>query len=197
MCRLLESIKVENGTIHHLIYHEQRIRRAQQGLFGEVTIQRVADQITIPEYAQQGLYKCRIVYRRAIEQVEFIPYYQRAVRTLRRVHCDTIDYPHKYEDRRLLIELFAQRGDCDDILIIKNGLVTDTSYANIIFFDGQRWVTPAHPLLRGIQRQYLLDQGVISTEAIGEKDLPSFQQFRLINALLSFNHPAQAIANIL
>lgn len=35
--------------------------------------------------------------------------------------------------------LAAQKGDCDEIIIIKNGLVTDTSFTNIaIYKDGKR-----------------------------------------------------------
>ena len=194
--RLLESIKVENGQWHHLPYHEQRIRRAQQALFGKVTITHLADRLTIPKHGQQGLYKCRIVYQEAIEEVAFIPYQPKTIRTLRRVHCDDITYDHKYENRRLLNELFDQRGDCDDVLIIKGGLVTDTSYANVVFFDGQRWVTPAHPLLRGTQRQYLLDRGFIEEATVREQDLRHFRQFQTINAFHPLNRPPQVISHI-
>lgn len=186
MPHLLESIKLENGQWHHLPYHEQRLQRAQLELFGEVTIQDLARQINIPEDARQGVYKCRVVYGREIEQVEFLPYQPRPVRTLRRVHCDAIDYSHKYADRSLLNDLFAKRNGCDDVLIIKNGLVTDTSYANIVFYDGQRWVTPTHPLLRGTQRQSLLDVGLIQAAVIRESHLAHFQKFQIINAFHAF-----------
>ena len=197
MLHLLESIKLENGHWHQLPYHEQRLQRAQLELFGEVTIRGLARQIAVPDHARRGVYKCRLRYGRRIEQVEFVPYEPRTIRTLRRVHCDTIDYSHKYADRSELNELFARRKGCDDVLIIKNGLVTDTSYANVIFYDGQRWVTPATPLLRGTQRQYLLDRRIISEQLIREQDLHAFQQFRPINALLGTEHPAQALANVL
>ncbi len=171
MPHLLESIKLENGQWHRLPYHEQRLQQAQLKLFGKVTIRDLAHQISIPDDAQQGVHKCRVVYGEVIERVEFVPYQRRPVGTLRRVHCDTIDYSHKYADRSLLNELYAQRDGCDDVLIIKNGLVTDTSYANLVFYDGQRWVTPAHPLLRGTQRQYLLETGLIHEEEIRENHL--------------------------
>ena len=193
---LLESIKVHHGQWHNLSYHEERIHRAQQALFGKITFACLADQLILPKPAQQGLYKCRIVYSQAIEQIEFLPYHQRPVRTLRRVHCDTIDYSHKYADRSVLDELFAQRGHCDDVLIIKNGLVTDTSYANVVFYDGQQWVTPAQPLLRGTQRQYLLDAGLIREAVIKENDLARFLQFQIVNAFHAFpavSYPASGI----
>ena len=179
---LLESIRVENGYFHRLPYHEQRIRRAQQDLFGEATISQLANHLSVPSFAQQGLFKCRVIYRQAIEQIEFVPYQSKTIRTLRRVRCDTIDYAHKYEDRRRLNELFDQRGSCDDVLIIKQGQVTDTSYANVIFYDGHRWVTPAQPLLRGTQRQYLLDRGLLAETIVREADLPKLQSFQIINA---------------
>ena len=193
---LLESIKLENGTFHHLPYHEQRMHRAQQALFGKATVTHLADHLVVPAYARKGVYKCRIVYQEAIEQVEFIAYRPKTIRTLRRVYCDDIDYRHKYEDRHVLNELFDRRGDCDDILIIKNGLVTDTSYANIIFYDGRQWLTPAQPLLQGTQREYLLDQGAIIEAMIRAQNIPSFRQFQLINALLGADHPGQPTAHI-
>ncbi|MGB3781282.1 MAG: aminotransferase class IV [Tunicatimonas sp.] len=194
---LLESIKLENGHWHQLPYHEQRLQRAQLDLFGEVTIQDLARQITVPDDARLGVYKCRVLYSQQIERVEFLPYQQRPVRTLRRVHCDSIDYSHKYADRSLLNQLFAQRGDCDDVLIVKNGLVTDTSYANIVFFDGQAWVTPAQPLLRGTQRQYLLDAGRIREDIIEERILKRFQKFQIINAFHAFPGFSYAISGLL
>ena len=192
MCRLLESIKVQEGRCYNLSYHERRMHRAQQELLGRITIARLSDQIVVPAFAKQGTYKCRVLYRETIEQVEFIPYQYRTIRTLKRVYCDTIEYNHKYEDRRELNRLFAQRGDCDDVLIIKNGLVTDTSYANVIFYDGQRWVTPAHPLLRGTQRQYLLDRGIVKEAPLREKDLDNFQQVQIINAF----HKAEPFSDV-
>ena len=194
---LLESIKVHHGQWHNLPYHEQRIHRAQQTLFGQVTIAQLADHLNLPQQAQQGLYKCRIVYGQAIEQIEFLPYHQRPVRTLRRVHCDTIDYAHKYADRSLLNELFAQRGHCDDVLIIKNGLVTDTSYANVVLFDGKNWITPAQPLLHGTQRQHLLDRGLIREADVEEDDLPKFQKFQVINAFHAFPGFSYAISGLI
>ena len=197
MCRLLESIRVENGVCYHLPYHEQRMHRAQRELFGEATITRLSDHIVVPSFAQHGVFKCRIIYRQAIERIEFVPYRYKSIRTLRCIDGDYVDYDHKYEDRRLLNELFAQRGDCDDVLIVKDGRVTDTSYANVIFYDGQRWLTPNQPLLRGTQRQYLLDQGLISERLIRERDLRDFKSFQVINAFRGWSYQILPISYII
>ena len=66
---------------------------------------------------------------------------------------DDICYPYKYTDRDNINRLIELRGDCDDILIIKNGMVTDSSYANVVFRDlNGNWVTPSTFLLPGTIR---------------------------------------------
>ena len=63
--------------------------------------------------------------------------------------------------QKKLNSLFQIRQDKDDILIVKNGLLTDTSIANIALYDGNDWYTPLHPLLKGTKRAELLDKGVL------------------------------------
>lgn len=72
------------------------------------------------------------------------------------------------------------------MLIVKNGLVTDTSFCNVLFFNGKHWLTPEQPLLRGTRRAALLDQEQIRTAVIGVEDLHYFTKVRLINAMIRF-----------
>lgn len=81
----------------------------------------------------------------------------------------------------------TQKSECDDILIIKNGVVSDTSFANIIFFDGQRWVTPKIPLLEGTCRARLIANNTIISQEITLNDLKLFSKFMIINAMLDFD----------
>ena len=55
---------------------------------------------------------------------------------------DDIDYRYKQADRRVLDEAFALRDTADDVLIVRHGLLTDTSIANIALWDGCEWHTP-------------------------------------------------------
>ena len=82
--------------------------------------------------------------------------------------------------------MFAQRENCDDIIIVKNGLVTDSFAANLLFFNGKDWVTPTTPLLKGTKRQLLLDRGIIIEKEIMEEDVFGFQKVGLINAMIDF-----------
>lgn len=44
-------------------------------------------------------------------------------------------------DRTQLDELFSKRENCDEVIILKNGIVTDTSIANIAIFYENTWIT--------------------------------------------------------
>ena len=132
------------------------------------------------------LYRCRIIYDSVSISIEYIPYQKRKIRKLQPVQADGLDYALKYADRSALDALLLQKGDADDILIVKNGLVTDTSIANIAFFDGQRWMTPRHPLLQGTTRARLLDEQKIFEREIHLDDLDEFSHFALLNAMIGF-----------
>ncbi len=56
-------------------------------------------------------------------------------------------------------------------LCVKNGLVTDCTIGNLVFFDGTGWVTPDQPLLKGTKRQALLDRKLVRKKRSGEGTL--------------------------
>lgn len=180
---LLETIRCENGRPSHLTYHQQRIDRSLKQLGYSLHID-LASLIKVPDDA---LYRCRIVYDETSIDITFIPYQKRVIRTLQLVQADDLDYALKYADRRDLDRLFAQKSDADDILIVKNGLITDTSIANIAFFDGTKWLTPANPLLKGTTRARLLDEKKIFESDISISDLEKFTGFALMNAMIGFD----------
>nr|NQU89939.1 aminotransferase class IV [Bacteroidota bacterium] len=184
---MLETIKVENGRLINLPLHQERMNRSRRDLFGfddEVGLQ---GNIHIPANVSNGIFKCRVTYREKIEMVGFEPYRIKTIESLKIVHADQIDYSYKYNDRSIFEELMKQKGDADDVLIIKDGKVTDTSFCNIIFWDGTNWITPGRPLLRGTQRENLLRKRLIGEEDIRLIDLSKFQKFILINAMLDFD----------
>lgn len=183
MCRLLETIKLKEGRLYNLDFHNQRLNSARKSLFGNVEYLDLRELIQAPEEKKNGLYRCRILYGLNIEKVEFLPHQFRPVTSLQLVEDHTIDYRFKYADRSHLSRLFALRGDCDDILIIQNGYITDSYTANAIFYDGRRWWTPHTPLLAGTQRARLLSEQRIRERPITPADLPHFQKIGLINAL--------------
>ncbi|MHB8232187.1 MAG: aminotransferase class IV [bacterium] len=146
----------------------------------------------VKEY-RQGIYKCRAVYSSNIFNIEITPYFKRKIEKLKIVNLDAcpflppgklFDYSFKYEDRTSIDSLLKGLGDASDILIVKHGLITDTSFSNVILFDGKKWITPDAFLLNGIKRRYLLDCGIITEERVSVNDLKNFQKISLINAML-------------
>lgn len=187
MSRLIETIRVSGGKLQNLDYHLRRIRQsAPKWDFNELFFPQPS----------HGIHKIRIVYDQEAASITIEPYTIRQVRTLKLVTDNNVVYDQKFEDRKALEKLFAQRGDCDDILIIKNGAITDASFANIIFRGGDHWVTPASYLLNGTMRQYLLDTRQISEQRITPGDLAQFSHFKLINAMLRDEAPESEVSNI-
>ena len=84
-----------------------------------------------------------------------------------------------------------------DILIVKNGLITDTSYSNIILYNGKEWFTPKSFILNGVKRQYLLNTGKVKEIKITLENLKNFEKISLINAMLEPQDIEIGIENIL
>ncbi|VAW18728.1 Aminodeoxychorismate lyase [hydrothermal vent metagenome] len=183
MSPLLETIKLEDGKLFNLEYHNRRLNKARRDYFGlkeEIALEGI---ITITEEYKTGLYRCRVIYSPEIERVEFVRHQYREVKSLMLVEGNSVDYRFKYTDRKQLLKLFGRRGGCDDILIVQNGCITDSSTANIIFFDGAKWWTPDTPLLPGTQRERLLEEGEIFECRITPGDLNKYINAGLINAM--------------
>ncbi len=195
---LLETIRCLDGDLENLSYHEARVYRARRELFGATDRWQLDELIQLPENLTPGqVYRCRVTYgAERIESVEFIPYQIRPVRSLELVNADALDYAHKYADRSAL-NAFVERSTADDVLFVKNGLLTDTSYANVALFDGSFWYTPHQPLLAGTRRAALLAAGVLIPERLAVEDLEYFQKIRLLNAMLRWEEgPEVAVGDV-
>ena len=186
MSLLFETIRLEDGAFMNLEFHNRRLNNSREFHFSTKDQLYLENLLIAPSNCRTGMYKCKVSYSSSINEIEIIPYQKRIIKSLRLVKDNTISYDHKYSDRSHLLELLAKRGDCDDILIVKNGYITDTSFSNIVFFDGDKWVTPARPLLRGTMRESLLKTNYIEETDILVNDLKKFTVARLINAMLPF-----------
>ncbi len=186
MSLLLESLKLKNGVVQNLEYHQARLNRAMNELFPDAETIDLVKAIIVPENFISGVFKVRVLYGSSIENIEIEPYASRTIQSLKVVCHESVDYHLKYTDRQILQQLFTQRENCDDIIIIKNSLATDSFAANLLFFDGETWFTPTTPLLKGTKRQLLLDQGISSEKEIRDEDISVFQKVGLINAMIDF-----------
>jgi len=183
MCRLFETIRIVNGIPMHLRWHEERMLRSGYGSRLTAHAPRLDDLIKVPEEMRRGTVRCNVFYTTEILEITFTHYVRRHVKSLKTVDAGSLDYHLKFADRSGLQALFEMRGECDDIMIVKDGLITDASMANLIFFDGLNWHTPAKPLLEGSCRARLLAEGRITTADIRVGDLSLYLGCKLINAM--------------
>lgn len=190
-------MRLVEGRIPLLSYHQQRVDRARRSLYAKAPAFKLKKLLADWELPTTGQHKVRVVYGSELDGYTITPYEQRPVETLRAVHADDMDYGKKYADRSGINALFERRDDCDDILIVKRGHITDSSYANLAFDDGTHWYTPAWPLLRGTRREQLVERGILRTAVIRLRDLHHFRQVKLLNAMIEWpSGPTFPVNNI-
>lgn len=180
----IETIRLEDGVPQHLEYHQERMRATYRAHFhtGEAPDLRAL----LPTSCPIGCVKWRVVYGRELRESSVEPYAPRHIATLRLVIDDEIDYAYKRLDRTRLNLRYAQRGAADDVIIVRRGLLTDTSIANIALGDGKHWFTPAEPLLKGTARERLISEGLLTPSVLTPADLLRYPSVVLFNALISF-----------
>jgi len=179
---LLETIKCEDGKIFNLSYHQRRCDTSRKLLFSCLKHLELSSFIHAPK---KGLFRCRILYDKKIQSIEYIPYKSKKIASLK-IISSNINYNLKYVNRDALTALKNLHHEVDDILIEENGYIKDTSIANIAFFTGKVWHTPKYPLLKGTMRQYYLDQGLLEEKEIQSTALNKYTQVALMNAMIGF-----------
>lgn len=177
--KYFETIKCEDFEIFNLEYHEKRVANS------------IGLNLNLQEYIYpptNELLRCKVIYNEnEILSVDFFPYKKREIKSFKVINDDKINYSKKYLDRSSLDRLFDKKDTCDEIIIVKNGLLTDTSIANIAIFDGNSWLTPKKPLLLGTTRARLLKEGKILEKDIDLKMLKNAKKIALMNAMIDFD----------
>ena len=184
MHQFVETIRIEGGKAMNLPLHEARMNATRAHFAphaAPISLQKWLDDAPLSEERV----KARVVYNvDGVCETTFQTYKRREIQWLRMVEDNDISYTFKSTDRRELDRLLALRDGCDEVLIVKNGLVTDTSFTNVAFLDGHKWFTPAQPLLNGTMRQWLLQRGQLTEAQITPASIASFQRVMLFNAMI-------------
>ena len=179
----LETIRVVDGKIFHLSYHQRRYESVLNH-FSIKEVKNLKDFINPP---LKGFYRCRLIYSSDAIKVSFYKYKKRDITSFKLIYDDEIDYFFKSVNRDSINTHFVSKGECDDILIVKNSLITDTSIANVAFFKNGIWYTPKKPLLYGTTRARLLEEGKLQEADIRVEDLHRFSKMSIFNALIDFD----------
>ena len=197
MYQFIETISYENGSFQRIELHNRRCNQTRNHFFGKQLDLYLELYLSVPAHLINETVKCTVTYSIDILKIEYVLYEIRPVRSLRMITDNSVDYAFKYSDRSKLNSLYSKRGQCDDILIIKNGLMTDTLYANTIYYKDNIWYSQHDPLLLGTRLQSYLLEGRVTPALLRPSDLPLFSEVRIINAMISIeNSPVIPITAI-
>ena len=199
MSQFIESIKVEDQELFLLEFHQKRVNEtfAHFGKEGSIDLAKIFKDL---EHDEDGLYKLRLVYDLDKKfRTMMMPYAIPEIQDFRLVENNSYDYSFKFEDRKEL-EKMKTKSKAEEIIIVKNNHITDTSFSNILFQKGKDWFTPSTYLLNGVQRQYLLKKKKIKEAEITLQNIKEFSHFQLINAMNDFDdmfiYPIHKISNL-
>lgn len=152
------------------------------------------------DHDEDGLFKLRIAYdldKRI--RTQMIPYAIPEIQDFQLVENNSYDYSFKFEDRKELDKM-KMKSKAEEIIIVRNNHITDTSFSNLLFLKGKDWFTPTTYLLNGVQRQYLLKHKKIKEAEITLQNIKQFSHFQIINALNDFDdmfiYPIDRIMNL-
>ncbi len=199
MSQFIESIKIEDQEVFLLELHQKRVNDtfAHFGAQGSINLEKIVKNLEIDE---DGFFKLRIVYDlNRNYKTQLIPYAIAEIDNFQLVENNTYDYAFKFEDRKEF-EKMKTKAKCEEIIIVKNNYITDTSYTNLLFLKDEIWYTPSTHLLNGVMRQHLLATSKIKETEITLQNIKEFTHFQLINSMNDFDdmfiYPIERIVNL-
>ena len=199
MSQFIESIKVEDQKIYLAELHQKRMNDTFLHFGKECKID-IRDLFSSLQHDEDGLFKFRIEYDLENNfKTQMIPYAISKVNDFELVTDNQIEYHFKYLDRTCFLR-HKEKSHANEIIIIKNNTVTDSSYANLLFLKNKIWYTPKSYLLNGVMRQHLLQSKSVKETEITLDNIKEFTHFQIINALNDFDdvfiYPIEKIINL-
>ena len=184
---LIETIKIVDGVIFNIDYHNIRFNRSRKELFNILT--EIDLLSLIKNYPKTGIIKCRILYNQKINSITYNKYIEKNIKTFYFVEDNNIDYSYKYENRCKInyLKKDLENKRESEILIVKNGFITDSSISNLAFYDNEKWITPKNFLLLGTTLNRLLENKKITKkDNISIKDIKNFTKIAMLNSMIGF-----------
>lgn len=110
------------------------------------------------------------------------------------IEMPDVEYSKKYSDRSLFRELHRKHPGYDEIIITRNGYLSDGTFTNLIICpsssspEEEACRTPSSPLLQGCRREEMLRRDLLVPRPIHIRRIPDGWRLGFINAL---NPPGQ------
>lgn len=191
--KFLETLKLENGVVFHTNWHQKRINETFKKFYEKILPFSLQNEIKKHHLPQKGLFKIRILYSDRVWDFQVEEYSIKKIINFEIIDCNSINYDFKFENRTFF-ENFKKNAKAQEIIILKEGKITDTSFSNLVFFNNGKWYTPKTFLLNGTCRQRLLHQNKIFETDIGIHNLLKFEKIGIINAMQDLEENCQEIS---
>lgn len=177
--KYFETIKCDDFEAFNLDYHNKRITNA------------IGLNLNLQEYIypiSDELLRCKVIYdKNGIIDIQYFLYEKREINSFKLIFDNEISYSKKFFNRNNLNKLFEKKENNDEIIIIKNKIVTDTSIANIAIYYENTWITSKNCLLRGTTRDRLINEKSLIERDITIKMLKKASKIALMNAMIGFD----------
>jgi 4-amino-4-deoxychorismate lyase len=176
-------VKLRGGEYRHLRLHQARLERTWREAFGGAPGFRLSDFLPTPP--DGGLYRARLSYPgpEGPPTATLHPYSFPSLETLKLVPDPGVDYRFKLLDRSALDALKASCG-ASDFVLVRDGGLTDSSIANLVFEGDGGFFTPEGFLLRGVKWESLLESGRVGVRRIGPESLGLYRKAYFVNAMI-------------
>jgi 4-amino-4-deoxychorismate lyase len=177
--KYFETVKCDDYEIFNLDYHNKRVANT------------IGLNINLQEYIypiSSDLLRCKVIYNNSeILDVQYFTYNKREIKSFKLLVDNKINYSRKYLNRDDLDKLYEKKDDCDEVIIIKNNIVTDTSIANIAIYYENTWITSKNCLLKGTTRDRLINDKILIEKDITVQMLKKATKIALMNAMIDFD----------
>jgi 4-amino-4-deoxychorismate lyase len=138
----------------------------------------------LPEPPKGQTLKCVLVYSDSVLSADLHPYSPPQIKTMALVEVENLDFTFKLEDRSELYKIRDFAGT-DEIIIIRNGFVTNAATGNLVFEDSEgRFFTPLHYIHAGTKRRFYLKNKTVTSYPIKASGIKSYNRVYLVNAML-------------
>ena len=170
----IETFMLRGGELIAGELHRKRMLRTLRGQGAETSStflqsllstspwREVEAYLTGQQILPATTYRLTLEYSLAgLSTIRLVPYCKRTIRTL--LLPDGFEYSYKYADRSFFDRMKAELADDEEPLFVRpDSTITDTSYTNVLIETEAGYLTPTRPLLRGTQREGLLQAGLIA-----------------------------------
>lgn len=190
---LFESICFQENQFPLLNYHLERMHRTCRLLFSSPFQKEKELLATLQGIHSNAKMKVRVEYDEKHFKVSSSIYHPKNILAVSLILKEDIIYPYKTTNRDVFLHYQQEHKE---VVFVKNGCLTETTFSNIALWNGKEWHTPAFPLLLGTRRQYLLDHHKIMEREINPSELNGYHTLSFINGMLDLEELVFPVGDI-